>query len=63
MNEYIAEYAVPQTPPWKLKTPFIIMDLSKAKKNETSPEEYKCLYNEILSKCNDYEAVYTDGSK
>ncbi len=39
------------------------MSLSNKKKGETSSEAFKCAYDLIRSSFNEYEAVYTDGSK
>ena len=39
------------------------MSLSTKKKGETSSEDFKCAYDVIRSSLNNYEAVYTDGSK
>ena len=62
--EYIADYSIPNTPPWRLQTPSILLHINKDKtKQDTSVDEYKTEFNEVRSFFKEYEDIYTDGSK
>lgn len=51
------------TPPWLLKSPRILFDLTQYRKATTSDLQYKHLFYEIQDSFNDYIFFYTDGSK
>ncbi len=48
---------------WDHHSPPVILDLAEHKKDTTSPAFYKSKYLEIRSRYEDYETIYTDGSK
>ena len=61
--EYVAPIVTPETPPWTMNTPKVIMDMSSFKKSECDSETYKAHFGEIRDRYNDFYAIYTDGSK
>lgn len=50
-------------PPWDIKKPFILLDLSKNQKSETHPNDYQLQFLEIRDMYPQYTLIYTDGSK
>ena len=63
-SDNVKENSVPDTPPWTLTSPTVLLDLKTSlKKSETNPEIFKSKYNEIKSIYTDYFPIYTDGSK
>ena len=60
----IAKYSLPVTPPWLFRRPGFDYTLYNiGTKSSTAPEVYRSLYNEMLSYYEDYNEIYTDGSK
>ena len=59
----VREKKVPPVPPWTIKQPTILFDLSKDKKSSTSPLEFNSKFNELKSNYPSHTAIYTDGSK
>ena len=50
-------------PPWTVKHPNVLLDLSKNKKSTTSPIEFQSYANETISNFDSYKQTFTDGSK
>jgi len=61
--EYIADYKVPNTPPWRLITPTILKSMIIGSKQEIPPIIYLSIFYEISEEYKDYLHFYTDGSK
>ena len=59
----IAKYLIPKTPPWLMKTPKTLLELTEFKKNDTIPDVYKAKYHEIRQQYSHHMPIYTDGSK
>ncbi len=59
----IAQFTIPDTPPWILQSPEIILDLTQYKKENTMPNLYVQKFFEILENFPEYSCIYTDGSK
>lgn len=49
-------------PPWELRSPRIIWQLAKFKKDETNPLVFRTMFSEIVNRLNGVVCVYTDGS-
>ena len=61
MLEYIADYSIPDTPPWRLQTPSIILHINKDKtKQDTNVDEYTTEFNKVRSFVKEYKGIYTD---
>ena len=52
-----------EIPPWTYKSPQVDISLSKFKKSSISPEVFKEEFTKIKVKYQDFNALYTDGSK
>ena len=50
-------------PPWTLKTPTILFNLTTNIKSNTVPEIYQALYNEHKQTYPNHQEIFTDGSK
>lgn len=50
-------------PPWIIKNPNIILSLNKLSKSKTHPTTYIEKFSKIKEKYQNYESIYTDGSK
>ena len=59
----IAEYEIPEIPPWTMGTAEFRFDLTSDKKSETDPSTFQVLYNEIKEHYFSFKPIYTDGSK
>ena len=59
----IAEYKVPETPPWTLEKPTVIFDLTSQRKSNTDSLIFQSKFNELKSKYPHHSHIYTDGSK
>jgi hypothetical protein len=60
----IANYSIPETPPWLLLKPNFDYSLyNVGTKSKTAPAEFLSSYNELLSLYQGYENIFTDGSK
>ena len=59
----IHEGIFPQTPPWIIKTPKVILELNEHSKTKTHPSTYQEKFYNILQHHPDYLYVFTDGSK
>ena len=53
----------PQTPPWIIKTPKVILELNEHSKTKTNPKTYQEKFYNILQHHHDHLYVFTDGSK
>ena len=53
----------PQTPPWIIKTPKVILKLNEHSKTKTHPSTYQKKFYNILQHHPDHLYVFTDGSK
>ena len=54
---------LPQTPPWTIKNPKVILQLNELPKIKTHPSTYPEKLHYILQQHPDYLYIYTDGSK
>ena len=61
--DLIAEYKVPETPPWTLEKPKVIFDLTSHQKSNTDSLIFQSKFNELKSKFPHHSHIYTDGSK
>ncbi len=59
----IAQYKIPDSPPWTLKTAEFRFDLTSDKKSITDRSQFQTKYHEIREFYSDFKAIYTDGSK
>ena len=59
----IHESIFPQTPPWIIKTPKVILELKEHSKTKTHPSTYQEKFYNILQHHPDHLYVSTDGSK
>ena len=59
----IAEYKIPEIPPWTMGTAEFRFDLTSDKKSETDPNTFQVRYNEIKEHYFSFKPIYTDGSK
>ena len=59
----IHETVLLKTPPWKIITPKINLNLCKYNKKTTHPVTFKEKFEEILEKFPEHTCIYTDGSK
>ena len=50
-------------PPWTLKSPTILFNLTTNIKATTTPEMYQALYNELRHDYSNHQEIFTDGSK
>ena len=59
----IAEFKVPDVPPWTFSQPRVLFSLHNDKKSQTDPLVFRTKYHELLSNFPSYETKFTDGSK
>ena len=59
----IAEFKVPDVPPWTFSQPRVLFSLHNDKKSQTDPLVFRTKYHELLSNFPSYETIFTDGSK
>ena len=59
----IHESTFPQTPPWIIKTPKVILKLNEHSKTKTHPSTYQEKFYNILQHHSDHLYVFMDGSK
>ena len=59
----IHESIFPQTPPWIIKTPKVIIELNEHCKTKTHPTNYQEKFHNILQHHPDHLYVFTGGSK
>ena len=59
----IAEYKIPEIPPWTMGTAEFRFDLTSDKKSETNQNTFQVRYNEIKEYYFSFKPIYTDGSK
>ena len=59
----IAEFKVPDVPPWTFSQPRVLFSLHNDKKSQTDPLVFRTKYHELLSNFPGYETIFTDGSK
>ena len=64
----IAEFKVPDVPPWTFSQPRVLFSLHNDKKFsfllfQTDPLVFPTKYHELLSNFPSYETIFTDGSK
>ena len=59
----IHESTFPQTPPWIIKTPKVILKLKEHSKTKTHPSTYQEKFHNILQHHLDHLYVFEDGSK
>ena len=59
----IANLKLSDSPPWTLKTPEVLLELSKSKKADINPCTLLGDYQMILDRYPNHTPVYTDGSK
>ena len=58
----IAEYKIPEIPPWTMETAEFRFDLTSDKKSETDPSTFQVRYNEIKEHNFSFKPIYIDGS-
>ena len=58
----IAEYKIPEIPPWTMGKAEFCFDLTSDKKSETNQNTFQVRYNEIKEYFS-FKPIYTDGSK
>jgi len=66
LNPNNISFVTPQfspVPPWTLKTPTILFNLTTKIKANTTPEVYQALYNELKHDYPNNQEIFTDGSK
>ena len=66
LNPNNISFVTPQfspVPPWTLKTPTILFNLTTKIKANTTPEVYQALYNELKHDYPNHQEIFTDGSK
>ena len=61
--ENVRPKQVPDVPPWTLKQPTVLLNLSNCKKSSTSSVEFQSKFLELKSEYSDHFEIYTDGSK
>ena len=59
----IAEFKVPDVPPWTFSQPRVLFSLHNDKTSQTDPLVFRTKYYELLSNFPSYETIFTDGSK
>ena len=59
----IAEFKVPDVPPWTFSQPRVLLSLHNDKKSQADPLVFRTKYHELLSNFPSYETIFTDGSK
>ena len=59
----IHETIISDNPPWTLKQPEVILDLTNTPKANTHPATFLERFDEIKNNFNDFTNVFTDGSK
>ena len=59
----IHESFVSEHPPWMLKQPNVILDLTKHTKSNTNSAVFIEAFNNILEQYPDHQYIFTDGSK
>jgi len=59
----IATYRLPDIPIWDMNVPTILYDLRVGKKSEVYPTDFLSHFHVIQDKYNEYQFIYTDGSK
>ena len=57
----IAEFKVPDVPPWTFSQPRVLFSLHNDKKSQTDPLVFRTKYHELLSNFPSYETIFTDG--
>ena len=53
----------PETSPWLLDTPEVLLNLTQHEKSTTNELMYQQFFGELIGDFTDYEKIYTDGSK
>ena len=61
--DILADTNVPEHPPWLLRKPSVILQLTELRKSGTHPLEYQRLHAKIQCQFEDHISIYTDGSK
>ena len=59
----IHESIISENPPWTLKQPKVILDLTNTPKTNTQPAIFLEKFEDIKNNYNDFTHIYTDGSK
>ena len=59
----IAEFKIPDVPPWTFSQPRVVFSLHNDKKSQTDPLVFRTKYHELLSDFPNYETIFTNGSK
>jgi len=54
---------IPKTPPWIIKKPKVILELSELPKTKTHPSTYQDKFHNILERYPNHLHIFTDGSK
>ena len=59
----VREKKVPEIPPWTIKKPNVLFQLSSDKKSSTNSLQFQSKFLELKSQYPNHTAIYTDGSK
>lgn len=61
--DQIKQFVIPNIPPWTFNQPHVIFSLHNDKKSQTDPFVFRTKFLELLSHFDNYESIFTDGSK
>ena len=61
--DIIANYSVPEVPPWTMARPKVLFDINMCKKHTVDPSIFCSKFLEIKTQYSDFIPIYTDGSK
>ena len=50
-------------PPWRVPSIRLGLELTRSKKEDTRPEEYRAAFAQLLTSYPDHVVIYTDGSR
>ena len=59
----IAEFKIPDVPPWTFSQPCVLFSLHNDKKSQTNPLVFRTKFHDLLSDYPYYETIFTVGSK
>ena len=59
----VRENTIADIPPWTLKQPEVLLQLTSEKKSSTNPLEFRAKFEEIKEQYSNHIPIYTDGSK
>ena len=62
-NNNVHETIISEVPPWNLRSPKVLLDLSDLSKKDTPSPVFIQKFNEIKDEHSYFTPIYTDGSK